>query len=87
VFEGFEGRPNVWRINVDGSGLTRLTSDTTSGGSLSPSYSPDGTKIIFSHFPSTGGVDLFTMNPDGSGATRLTRTAANEFFPQWAAAR
>jgi Tol biopolymer transport system component len=53
--------------------------------SFAPSFSPDGTKIIFSRFPSTGGVDLFTMNPDGTGVTKVTRTASIEPWPQWAA--
>jgi Tol biopolymer transport system component len=53
---------------------------------VNPSYSPDGTKIIFAHVSSTGGRDLFTMNPDGSGVTQLTRTATDEWWPQWAVA-
>ena len=94
----FMADQKIWRVNADGSnlhvvftppddgtGLTRLTSDTKNSGSLNPSYSPDRSRIIFTHFPSTGGADLFTMNPDGSGVTQLTRTAAVELFPQWAA--
>jgi Tol biopolymer transport system component len=53
---------------------------------VNPSYSPDGSKIIFVHVPSTGGRDLFTMYPDGSGVTQVTKTANDEWFPQWAVA-
>jgi Tol biopolymer transport system component len=81
----FQAQGNVWAVNVDGSGLTQLTFDSGRSFSRNPSYSPDGTKIIFGHAPSTGGRDLFTMNPDGTGVTQLTHTAADELFPQWSA--
>src|SRR5436190_3053523 len=82
----FQAQGNVWTVNADGSGLTQLTFDSGKSRSVNPSYSPDGTKIIFVHLPSTGGRDLFTMNPDGSGVTQVTRTATDESFPQWAVA-
>jgi Tol biopolymer transport system component len=77
----------VWAVDPDGSGLTQLTHDVPGkSASFNPSYSPDGTKIIFAHYPSTGSVDLYTMNPDGSGVRQVTRTAKLELWPQWAAA-
>ena len=82
VFQSiFQSEANVWAVNPDGSGLTQLTFD---GASLNPSYSPDGTKIIFGHQNNDGERDLFTMNPDGSGVSQLTHTATSERFPQWA---
>jgi len=82
----FQALGNIWAVNPDGSGLTQLTFDSGKSRSVNPSYSPDGSKIIFVHVPSTGGRDLFTMNADGSGVTQLTRTATDEYFPQWAIA-
>jgi Tol biopolymer transport system component len=86
VFAGFVPDANVWAVNVDGTGLTQLTSDTGDSYSAFPSYSPDGTRIIFVHGdPSTSGAaDLFTMDPDGTGWQPVTHTATNELFPQWA---
>jgi len=85
VFESFsDGGVDVWAVNRDGSGLTQLTYD---GFSLAPSYSPDGTKIIFDHRNEQGERDLFTTNPDGTGITRVTHTDAIERFPQWAPAQ
>ena len=83
---GEKDQAQLWTVNADGSGLTQLTFDSGKSRSRNPSYSPDGTKIIFVHLPSTGGRDLFTMNPDGSGVTQVTRTATDESFPQWAVA-
>jgi TolB protein len=85
VFQGSDNQGvDLWRVNPDGTGLSRLTVD---GSSLNPSYSPDGTKIIFSHVMTDGSRDLFTMNPDGGGMSQLTHTPATERFPQWAPAR
>jgi len=82
VFQGFtDDGVDVWAVNPDGTGLTKVTND---GLSLNPSYSPDATKIIFGRVMDDGSRDLFTMNPDGTDATQLTQTPTSERFPQWA---
>jgi Tol biopolymer transport system component len=68
-------------VNPDGSGLRQLTFD---GASRFPSYSPDGTKIVFDHVGADGQRDLYTMSTDGSGLSQLTDTPDIERFPQWA---
>ena len=79
------GASDIATMNADGSGLRRLTFNTPGKGfSRSPCYSPDGSKILFHHRPSTGGVDLFTMNPDGGGVAQVTRTPTSERDPEWA---
>jgi TolB protein len=84
VFQGVDDAGiDVWAVNPDGTGLTRLTFD---GVSLNPSYSPDGAKVIFARFMDDGSRDLFTMNPDGTAITQLTHTESSERFPQWAPA-
>jgi Tol biopolymer transport system component len=45
--------------------------------SFRPSWSPDGTRIVFTHavnkpLADGGGVDLYTMRPDGTDRTRVT---------------
>jgi Tol biopolymer transport system component len=69
-------------VNINGGHRVQLTDPALEA--QIPNWSPDGTKIIFRHCPSTGSCDLFTMNPDGSGVTQITKTAAAEFWPQWA---
>ena len=72
---------DIFVMNADGSGLTRLTDSP--GGDKLPDWSPDGQRIIFqsdrdktSHF-----TDIWVMNPDGTGQTRLTYN--NGYAPNW----
>jgi Tol biopolymer transport system component len=77
------GTENIAIMSADSTNYDQLTS-LSSGVNLSPAFSPDGTKIIFAHFRSTSGLDLFTMNPAGGDITQVTRTAALELDPEWA---
>lgn len=60
------GNYDIWVVNVDGSGLTRLTASNDSDGY--PVWKPDGTRIAFIR-----GNELWTMNPDGTDQKRITR--------------
>ncbi len=60
-------------MNPDGSGVAKLTSNTTPDHDNGPNWSPSGSKIAFSR--GRAGADgypdfIFTMNPDGSGVVR-----------------
>jgi FG-GAP-like repeat/WD40-like Beta Propeller Repeat len=77
------GSPNLFvkTANADGTGETGLTG--TIPPSSDPSWSPDGTKIVYSAF---GPFDIFSMNADGSNKVNLTNTQSfNERNAVWSA--
>jgi len=57
----------IWAVNRDGSGIANLTNDETVH-DMFPSWSPDGTQILFSRADGSGGFDLFTMPAPGASA-------------------
>jgi TolB protein len=70
---------NVYAANTDGSNAQQLT---TSSADLSPKWSPDGTKIVFTSVRD-GDYDVYVMNADGSGQADLTNTTDFEYQPDW----
>ncbi|HEX3183269.1 MAG TPA: hypothetical protein VHQ94_00660, partial [Pyrinomonadaceae bacterium] len=60
----------IYIVNVDGTGLTRLTNDNFED--IHPQWSPDGTKIAFLSRRGDTNHDVYTMNTDGSNIQRLT---------------
>jgi dipeptidyl aminopeptidase/acylaminoacyl peptidase len=78
LFEStLDGKFAVYVINVDGTGLRRLTVDTANN--EQPRWSPDGRRIVFSS-DRAGHLDLYVMNADGSGQTRLTTTSGGGYY-------
>jgi Tol biopolymer transport system component len=71
---------NIWVVNADGSGAHDVSNSAFKD--HDPSYSPDGSKIVFSsNRNDPGGVsgghyEIYIMNADGSSQTRLTNTSA-----------
>ncbi|MDQ2943028.1 MAG: hypothetical protein M3R21_05075 [Candidatus Dormibacteraeota bacterium] len=81
---------NIFTIHPDGTGLNQLTAHLSaaadgSQGTFDASWSPDGTRMIFTHIPSTDGLaDLYVMNRDGSGLYVVAKTIAlNESHAVW----
>jgi Tol biopolymer transport system component len=70
-------------MNADGTGLTRLTTNTADDGY--PKWSPDGKKIVFdtNRDRGSGAYDIYTMNADGSNQTRLTFATGTSGTPAW----
>ncbi|MDP9331660.1 MAG: hypothetical protein M3P11_13630 [Actinomycetota bacterium] len=74
-------------VNLDGSGLRRLT-PWRMGLTGTPSWSPDGTMIVFRSDSAFGASDvpgqIFSIRPDGSDLRQLTfETDANSYWPSW----
>jgi len=78
----------IFSINSDGSELLKIFQDVALIGSDSfPTWSPDGTKILFVHLVigQTVQLDLYTINADGTGLTRVTNALVGtpEHSPDW----
>ena len=74
------GNLEIYTMNSDGSGLTRLTNN--SAHDWWPAWSPDGAKIAFTT-QRNGNDDIYVMNADGSAQTRLTTSQADDSRPAW----
>ena len=75
----------IYVINVDGTGLTRLTFNTEE--ERAPSWSPDGAHIVYSCRKASGVVpappalpdfEICVMNADGSGQVQLTDNSVGD---------
>jgi Tol biopolymer transport system component len=72
---------DIFTINSNGTGLTRLTTlaGTGADGAQNPAWSPDGSRIAFAN---TAG-DIYVVNADGSNLLRLTSTGQGNRHPTW----
>ena len=76
------GNPQIYIMNPDGSGQTRLT--ITAAANDNPSISLDGRKIVFtSNRDGNGSDEIYSMNSDGTDQTRLTSNSVTDFSPAW----
>jgi Tol biopolymer transport system component len=90
----FEWDGDIYVMNADGSrlrGLVNLHSPSAAlgaphpgYGNFEPSWSPDGTKLVFAS-DRDGDSDLYVMPPDGTEdqAIRLTDLEGDESLPAW----
>jgi Tol biopolymer transport system component len=74
----------LYVMNADGSRPVRLT--RTKVGESSPSWSPDGTRILFSsrlNSPLEGNDEIYSIPADGGCPLRLTNDSAGLANPLW----
>ena len=74
------GNADIWIVNADGTGETRLTNNLAFD--EDPGWSPDGTKIAFDT-DRDGNFETYAMNADGTNQTRLTNDPAADERPDW----
>jgi len=67
--EADRGRTDLWMVNVDGSGLRRLTTDEA--GDWNPRWAPDGTSLYFLSTRS-GSSQVWRLPLDGGEARQVT---------------
>jgi TolB protein len=75
VFDNFQ---DVWSINADGTGLTRLTRSPWP--EFDATWSPDEALIAF-RSERNGDSEIWLMNADGSGRRRLARGISPAWSP------
>ncbi len=78
--------PNIYLINVDGTGLTAITHIPE--GACKPSWSPDGLRLVFispcnQNREIYSNSSLFMINADGSSLTPLSAFTGGDFSPSW----
>jgi len=66
-----DGHQEIYVMDADGSGATRLTFAAPRFSNFSPNWSPDRQRIAFTSDRDRG-YELFVMAPDGSAQTRVT---------------
>ena len=70
----------IYIMNIDGSGQTRLT--RTPGYDGGPFFSPDGSRIVWRRFNKSGAVaEIHTMKPDGSDIRKITNFKSMSWAP------
>ncbi len=77
---GFPADSDLHTMAADGSAQARISS--LDGDELYPSWSKDGTKLVFER---NAGLrpDIWVANADGSSAAALTNGAAGDYHPAW----
>ena len=79
IFQSFrEGLPQIYKINMIGKKLERLTFGFTLA--MHPALCSGGDKIIFVG-EKNGSVDLYSINTDGNGLLPLTHSGFKKAFP------
>lgn len=80
----FEGGVNsgaeIYTINYDGTGRTRLTNNSDYDDQAT--WSPDGSKIVFMS-TRDGNEEIYIMDANGGSQTRLTNNAARDRLPKF----
>lgn len=75
------GKPGLYVIRSDGSGLRRLTRTTI--GDYDPAWSPDGGTVAFTRLRNENEGDIWIVRAAGGPPRRLTRDERDNWGPRW----
>ena len=71
----------IFTMNADGSGQTRLTRSVEAF-DTHPSFSSDGSQVVFAS-ETENGYEIFIMDADGSNIRQLTQNETQDWNPAW----
>ena len=75
----FEPAMDIFRADLDGSNLVRLTDSP--GYDAEGSYSPDGKRIVFTSFRDDNDAEIYIMDADGKNPRRITHVKGYDGGP------
>jgi TolB protein len=73
----------LYVIHPNGRGMRQVTHVSPTTQLLSASFSPNGSRIVYSRAGRAGQPDIFTARLDGDGIRRVTRTPLWDSAPDW----
>lgn len=76
----YGGQSDIYLMSMDGRVLKNLS--RSGADEVSPSISPDGSKVAFVS-SRAGGLQVYTMSIGGGGATRVTHGGSYNYAPDW----
>jgi Tol biopolymer transport system component len=76
------GNQDIYRMQLEGGDLIRLTTDPSDDFVGRGGWSPDGTELAFQSMR-TGNRDVFVMSADGGPAEQVTDDPAEDRMPTW----
>ena len=76
-----DGDAEIFSMDENGNNLRQLTYNTV--GDRHPSWSPDGTHIVFTRDGHGAYPDIYVMNADGSDQCPLVAHHASDMWPAW----
>lgn len=75
-----DGNLEIYRMDADGSHVTRLTQNPAND--TNPAWSPDGQRVAFMS-DRDGNWEIYVMDADGSHVKNLTKNPGSDGFPTW----
>lgn len=80
------GLPQIFLMNVDGTGITQITKNTD--GACQPSWAPDGQRLVFTspcrvNQVTYRGSGLWIINLDGTPPQPLPTEPGGDYDPSW----
>jgi len=76
-----QGNTQLYTMTVEGLNVTRISSSLENSDSY-PSWSPDGTKILFQSIRGADS-DIYVMDHNGNNETKLLQSALFDTYPSW----